>query len=254
MNKTNDTRRRVMYPGKDGDLNVRAVPLNHSIIYSEDSHYNKMLLRNILLRNVTETSPRDSQILYWDFHKENHVDWLPKRNNNVDNTRMLPHFKHSEEFTNMNFLDAMKYIAEVIAARKVLCTKDNSGLGRIPACICVLDNIVILNIKERIALESILANSEDTDVYFILSTSNRALLDEDFVSLFPNRFVFKCDVNTSRLLLGNTTAGELHCPHMCCYNNTSDETKSEELFIPFIPDKLLMKLVGAYSVRKENME
>ena len=254
MNKTNDAKRRVMYPGKDKDLNVKALPLHNSIIYGEDSCYNKMLLRNVILRYVTETSPHDNQVLYWDFYKENHKDWLPKKNVYVDKNRMLPHFKHSEKFSNMSFLYAMNYIKEFIDTRKALRVKEDCAFGRVPAWICVLDNIAILTIEERIALEAVLADSEDADVYFILATNNRTLLDEDLVSLFPNRFVFKCDADTSRLLLDKTIAVTLPWSGVCYYKNDSYKTKLDELSIPFIPDKLLMKLVGAYSVRKENIE
>jgi len=264
----------MLYPGKDAKYNLRAVPLRNSVIAGLTGSGKTMVMDNIMLRLITENSPESVQIVYWDRLGSVTDKWYPKLKGQINLDRKIPHISNiwqgNAEWTGkLDYMSESSLLSNIeceVAAREVklakLCKQDMeyvdyfNSIGEVvrPFKIFILEEFIVDETNVDI-LKSILSRCEAVGVFCIITTTGKFGLIEDISQYCKNRFCLRASEEVSNAVIGCNLAScsDMGVNTYFYYKSLDSYETPEKMHIPFIPLTMLMKLVGVYSTRVDNL-
>lgn len=249
----------MLYPGRDDAYNYRAIPLRNTVVAGFSGSGKTTFMNNLILRLITEYSPETIQINYWDGLGEEFIKWFPKTQGKISRDRKLPHFQsisHGADCIKTNGLleckSADMFIADILS--EIECRESKWVDMQLrntpfPTAIYIIDEIH--HVFNWDILYDVLARCEYVNVFCIITSQGSRINHPRLVSACRNRICLRNVAEISELLLGcNIAASEDMPKHgMCYYKDALYKRAPEAMYIPFIPETLIMKMVGAFSVR-----
>lgn len=248
----------MLYPGKDSNYNYRAIPLRNTIIIGRLGSGVISLTNQIIIKLITEYPPCFIQLDYWDKTGLTEGLWLPKCNNQINTDRWVPHFRRIGSGNRLLLSDYLVDVERELEERKEILEGktfedfNKTSERKLYSHICIINDLYG---KVTDKLLTLLKECEQVGIYFIISTQNLECV-EPIVDLCSNRICCRCSTEVSERLLDGDDVAAVNMPKrgLCYYWNSESNEPPEKIYVPFVVDTWIMKLIGTYSVRRENLE
>lgn len=262
MNEVKTSNKRFfIYPGRDMDYNYRAIPLGNTVIQGGVGSGKSVLLEQIVVKLLQEYSPQDISIRVWDRFGFLVDIWTPMKQGKPDTERVVPHFNlcakgncHSDEESLESFKSFLDAVYDIYQER-VKLLKNNGyecieEAGSIKREIIILDEPCLFSEQHYIDM---LKQSEKYGIYFIIA-SQAGCITTETLNACKHRLCLRCQEKVSELMLNCNIASRIQEPRGNCYYWFKDSRVSPELlYIPFTPNTVIKKIVGAYSQRLKSV-
>lgn len=229
-----------MYLGKDASYGYKALPICNTLVSVADN--SRIFLSKVFTSIISEYQPCDINIHYLTSSLSNKDFYSVKRQGEVDSERDVLHFACRNQCVDVN---APNYIesSEFISRIEIMSAKRSSGLFTDLFELFVIDNV---NVKIP---DNLLKDLQSRNMAVIYITRND--LPVSVVEKF-DQHVWFCNANNnmSRKAFNDAIYVNFHTKAGKCYVSYKGKVP-ELLYVPFMPESVVIKLFGAYS-RKLN--
>ena len=257
--RANVTMKRVFfYPGKDCEYNLKAIPADHTLIAGLTGTGKTVMINQIIIQLMQMYSPNDICISIINGLTMPTDYWRVKKNGKVDDSRVVSSIGMIKQTVDASRDDYMS-VGRLFELLEELCfnkeERIKNGFNVQENDIVIIDDIEFdhSNVDK---VTRLFEKCRKVGIYVIWAVQSSDCHDKKFINMFKNFLCLRCTEEASKNILGCDIASSKNLNEIgvCYYHHyISSMWQINKIWVPFTPDTVINKIVGAFSVRLDNV-